>query len=29
MVHNGKLELINRRTGGLNVKLTFPLIKAN
>jgi len=29
MVHNGKLELLNRRTGGLNVKLTFPLIKAN
>jgi two-component system osmolarity sensor histidine kinase EnvZ len=29
MVHNGKMELINRRTGGLNVKLTFPLIKAN
>ena len=29
MVHNGKLELINRRTGGLNVKLSFPLIKAN
>ena len=29
MVHNGKLELINRKTGGLNVKLTFPLIKAN
>ena len=29
MIHNGKLELINRRTGGLNVKLTFPLIKAN
>ena len=29
MVHNGKLELINRRKGGLNVKLTFPLIKAN
>lgn len=29
MVHNGKLELINRRTGGLNVRLTFPLIKAN
>tara|TARA_B100000035_G_scaffold315307_1_gene335121 strand:+ start:3577 stop:4911 length:1335 start_codon:yes stop_codon:yes gene_type:complete len=29
MVHNGKLELINRRAGGLNVKLTFPLIKAN
>jgi len=29
MVHNGKIELINRRTGGLNVKLTFPLIKAN
>lgn len=29
MVHNGKMELINRRVGGLNVKLTFPLIKAN
>ena len=29
MVHNGKMELINRRTGGLNVKLTFPLLKAN
>jgi two-component system, OmpR family, osmolarity sensor histidine kinase EnvZ len=29
MVHNGKMELINRRTGGLNVKLTFPLIKVN
>ena len=29
VVHNGKMELINRRTGGLNVKLTFPLIKAN
>ena len=29
MVHNGKMELINRKTGGLNVKLTFPLIKAN
>jgi two-component system osmolarity sensor histidine kinase EnvZ len=29
MVHSGKMELINRRTGGLNVKLTFPLIKAN
>ena len=29
MVHNGKLELLNRRTGGLNVRLTFPLIKAN
>lgn len=29
MVHNGKLDLINRRVGGLNVKLTFPLIKAN
>ena len=29
MVHDGKMELINRRTGGLNVKLTFPLIKAN
>ena len=29
LVHNGKMELINRRTGGLNVKLTFPLIKAN
>jgi len=29
MIHNGKLELINRRKGGLNVKLTFPLIKAN
>lgn len=29
MVHNGKIELINRRTGGLNVKLTFPLIKVN
>lgn len=29
IVHNGKMELINRRTGGLNVKLTFPLIKAN
>jgi two-component system osmolarity sensor histidine kinase EnvZ len=27
MVHNGKLELTNRRSGGLNVKLTFPINK--
>ena len=26
-VHNGKLELLNRKTGGLNVKITLPISK--
>ena len=25
--HNGKLELLNRKTGGLNVKITLPISK--
>lgn len=26
-VHNGKLELLNRKSGGLNVKITLPIYK--